>query len=524
MHLNRNLLCCIIFLITGIFLSVTYYSYPIHDFGNYYFGSRFALEGRDVTEIYEPYKFNLAVRNFPGMQQEKFLLNYAVVPPCTLFFYIPFTFWDIHLAKFLFNLTSLLVFCFFLFRLLKHLNIASIWILLLPVLVFIPFRNNLLFGQAYLLITGLMMGGFTAELKNKNLPAAILYSVAIVLKISPVILLIYLLIRKKMRLLLLTSLISLLIFLAAVSITGWDLMADYFFKSIPRMSQNEINNPYASTYQSFTVLLRNLFVPDQLLNPDAAFHAPLVFTIANGIFTGIIFFFLLSKLKILVNDFSAFALTLFSSLLLTSYTSSYSMVFLIPLCIHLIRIKPKSFALLLLLIFAVATIPVTVFQSQPLFFRFPRLYLLILLFFMIASGRELIASRFKWMLASIALFAGISILLLKKDHDGSTYFLSNEAGLLSYDFQIAGNNLLLKTLYEDGSRVREYVLTDSVRTVKPLAIINGQIDFNGPVTIDDDNKLNPMLINNNYILYLSDKNRGIGFYALRKLFVKQKSD
>jgi len=517
---NRNLICCLIFFIAGLFLSVSYYSYPIHDFGNYYFGSRFALEGKDATEIYEPFKFNLAVRNLPGMEHEKFLLNYAVVPPCTLFFYIPFTFWDIHLAKFLFNLISLLVFCFLLFRLLKHLNIVSFWILLLPVLVFIPFRNNFLFGQAYLLITGLIMGGFTAELKNKNLIAAIFYSIAIVLKISPAILLIYLLIRKKNRLFFLTSLISAVVFLAAISVTGWDLMADYLFKSIPRMSLNEINNPYATTYQSFTVLLRNLFVPDQLLNPDAAIHAPLVFSMANGFFTGIIFFFLITKLKILVNDFSAFAFTLFSSLILTSYTSSYSMVFLIPLCIHLIRTKPKFYPLLILLILAIATIPVTAFQSLPLLFRFPRLYLLVILFFIISSEREMIASRFKWMLASMALFAGISIMLLKKDHDGSTYFLSNEAGLISYDFQIAGNNLLLKTLYEDGSHVNEYVLADSIRSVRPLSLVDGQISFNGHVSSSSDNKLNPVLINDNYILYLSDKNRGIGFYTLRMLFVK----
>src|SRR5689334_9395051 len=78
---NRNLLCCLIFLVAGILLSVFYYSYPVHDFGNYYYGSRFVSEGKNINDIYEPYKFNLDVRELPGMLQEKFLLNYAVVPP-----------------------------------------------------------------------------------------------------------------------------------------------------------------------------------------------------------------------------------------------------------------------------------------------------------------------------------------------------------------------------------------------------------------------------------------------------------
>jgi hypothetical protein len=143
---------------------------------------------------------------------------------------------------------------------------------------------------------------------------------------------------------------------------------------------------------------------------------------------------------------------------------------------------------------------------------------------MLAYNRTVIASQFKGLLASVILFAGISFTLLKKDDDASTYLLSSDAGLLSYDFQIAGNNLLLKTLYEDGSRVKEYELVDSVRSVRSLSITNGQIEY-GDIRINgDDKKLNPVLINNDYILYLSDKNRGIGFYTVRKLFVKRMSD
>src|SRR5436190_15287880 len=107
---NKNLLCCLIFIIAGIFLSIYYYSKPVHDFGNYYYGSRLAIDGKNIRDIYEPYKFNLDVRELPGMQHEKFFLNYAVVPPFTLFFYMPFAFPDVHLSKFLFNIFSILVF------------------------------------------------------------------------------------------------------------------------------------------------------------------------------------------------------------------------------------------------------------------------------------------------------------------------------------------------------------------------------------------------------------------------------
>jgi len=517
---NKNLLCCLIFLIAGVLFSVYFYSKPIHDFGNYYYGSRFVLEGKNINDIYEPYKFNLAVRDLPEMQHEKFMLNHAVVPPATLFFYMPLTVLDVHLSKLLFNLISILVFCYFLFRLLKLLNINSNWIILLPLLIIIPFRNNLLFGQAYLLIMGLLMGGFIAETRNKNIPAALCYSIAIVLKISPAILLIYLLVRKKIRLLMITILVSTALFFFAVFITGWEFMMDFLMKSIPRMSLNEINNPYATTYQSITVLLRNHFLPDQLLNPDAIFNAPIIFSALNGIFTGIISFLLIIKLKNVTDNFSAFAFTLFGSLVLTSYTSSYSLVFMIPLCLYLFNLKPKSIPFLMLLVLAIANIPVSVFQSLPLIFRFPRLYLLIVLFLIIVSEKNIFRSRLKWIAVSIVFFAGISLAIVKKD-DPSSYFLPREAGLLSYDFQISGNNLLFKTLYEDGSRIHEYVLADSVNSVIPLQLVNGQIQYHGPVTIGSDNKLNPVLVNNSQVLYLSDKNRGIGFYALRKIDIRE---
>jgi hypothetical protein len=457
------------------------------------------------------------------MQHEKFLLNYAVVPPSTLFFYMPLSVLNIHFSKFLFNLISVLVFCYFLYRLLVFLNISSGWILLLPVLVLLPFRNNLLFGQGYLLLTGLMMGGFISESKNKNLPAAIYYSIAIVLKISPAILLIYLLVRKKNRLFLLTLLISTALFFAAVSITGWQLMNDYLFRSLPRMMQNEINNPYASNYQSVTVLLRNLFVPDRLLNPNALFNAPLVFSIAGGICTGILFFLLIRKLKSLENDFSAFAFILFGSLVLTAYTSSYSLVFLIPFCIYIINQRPKAFILYLILLLAIAWIPVNMFQSVPVAFHFPRLYLILILYLITTANRKIIFREVKWLIASMIFFTSSSIAMLKKNNDKSEYVLSQDAGLLSYDFQISGNNLLLKTLYEDGGREKEYVMNDSAATIEPLKIIDGQIFFNGPVTNGNDNKLNPVLVNGKEIIYLSDKNRGIGFYTLRKIKIPQVS-
>ena len=57
-----------------------------------------------------------------------------------------------------------------------------------------------------------------------------------------------------------------------------------------------------------------------------------------------------------------------------------------------------------------------------------------------------------------------------------------------------------------------------VTDTAPLELRNNQIFYHGrQLTTTTDSKKKPMLINGSFILYLSDKNRGPGFYTLRKL-------
>src|SRR6185295_19491781 len=86
---DKNSLASLLFFATGIVLCLLFYQKPVHDYGNYYYGSKFALQGVPVRDIYEPYKFNLLIRELPDIQHESFFENYAVVPPFTLLFYVP---------------------------------------------------------------------------------------------------------------------------------------------------------------------------------------------------------------------------------------------------------------------------------------------------------------------------------------------------------------------------------------------------------------------------------------------------
>ncbi len=518
---DKNFLACLFFALLGIIFSVVFFNYPIHDYGNYYFGSKFALQGVSVKDIYEPYKFNLLIRELPVIGHQKFFMNYAVVPPFTLLFYIPFTFLDMYVSKFLFNVISVLAFCLMLFKLLRHLKIESQYIFFLPIIFIIPFRNNILFGQTYLLITSFLMAGFLAEEKKKSILSAAFYALAIALKISPAVLLIYLLVRKKFRVAILTVLFTSALFLSAVYFTEWNFLFEYIFSYVPRMSINEINNPWATTYQSFFVLLKNLFIPDQLLNPDAPLNSPPAFNIIIGIISGLLFFFLIKQLTKKLSDLSALGTGLLFSFLLTAYTSNYSLVMLLPLAISGSKEQPtpKLFYSLILL-FLICSIPVAQFQSLPLLLRFPRLYLLIMLFFTTVSFRELVKRDFLWLGLSILFFALIKVFSTSVVSDKSDYYLREEASLLSYDFDFRDHKLFVKCLDEKGSQEKEIPINDSVSTIQNLSLRNNQLFFSGQMTFGNDRKLKPLLVNGKEIIYLSDKNRGIGFYTLRKFSVK----
>ena len=521
---DKNLISCLAYALAGIVLSIVFFSNPLHDFGNYYFGSKFALQGVNIHDIYEPYRFNLLIRNLPGFQDLKFLYNYAVVPPFTLLCYLPFTVTDVYTSKLLFNIISVLVFSFSLLKLLRHLKIVSPLVLLLPILLFIPFRNNILFGQTYLLLAGFLMAGFVAEEKNKNKMAAIFYALSIALKISPAILLLYMLARKNYKAFSMTILFSSIFFLSSVYFTGWEFMKQYILEFIPRMSINEINNPWATTYQSITVLLRNFFIHDKLLNPAAVFSSVyndyrVSYSILSGLITGILFFFFAKQLIKDKDHFSIFSFTLLSGCLFTAYTSSYSLVFLLPLCIASIIDKESRLIIVFTLTFLVCAVPVSSFQSFPILLRFPRLYMLLLLFIVICMKHTYATRDLKFLVMSVAVFVSINYLTSKRSDDKSEYYLDKEISLLGYDFSFRGKELTLKFIDENGPFEKTIALTDSIRTAEPLTLINNQVFFHGQLIAGNDNKLNPVLLNNKEIVYMSDQNRGIGFYALRKISV-----
>ena len=165
-----------------------------NDFSNSYFGASFLLQGEFDLGIFDPYTFNKKIYD---MGYRNLFLNYNPNPPSTSIFFIPFAFLPLEASKLLFNIVSSALFLLSVYRLCRHLNVDQRWIMIcIPIVFFIPVRNQILFGQTYFLVFALLAEGFIAHERRKLLTASVLWSTAIFIKVFPVILVLFLILKK----------------------------------------------------------------------------------------------------------------------------------------------------------------------------------------------------------------------------------------------------------------------------------------------------------------------------------------
>lgn len=515
---NPGLLSAVLFAIIGFIFTYQTVNKPLSDWGNYYYGSRFLIDGKFTEDIYEPYKFNLMVRE---EGETDIFLNYTPIPPFTALFYTPMQFTNSVTAKIIFSIISVITFAVSFYRFTSYFKISSFWLILIPVIFIFPVRNNIFFGQTYLLIMAMLMEGFAAYAKDRKFTAGFLWSIAILLKLFPGIILLFLLFKKDYRQLGITIAIIGIISLVTAAITGFGLNIEYFTQIMPRMLNNEINDTYASAYQSMHVLLNKVFIYDKLLNPAGAMNNPLLFKIFGYFFSFTALYvcavFTLDKER---EDILKFSIWLLAGLLITGYGSSYSLLLMLFIVLASVSKFKKNVILLFLvfgLVLAITSVPIHLLAGLNVFMQFPRLYLIIAFFILIIPAFK-IKPKLKYIYI-VPVFAVIMGYLNKPEfNENSEYVFDKEEALLIYDFSESNGKLKIKFIDQNGRNEKELNKEIKFTDTEKTGIINNQVFYNGKqMTFSNGNKLKPMLADDGSIYYLSDKNRGVGFYTLRKL-------
>ncbi|HVD96654.1 MAG TPA: glycosyltransferase family 87 protein [Cytophagaceae bacterium] len=491
------------------------------DFASYYFGSQQLLLG-NYHQVYDTLSLNLFIQSL-GYQD--LFVSYTPFPPFTSVFFALFTLIPIETSKLLFNILSCTVFCFSLYRCMKFFALPPLLLLFIPLIIFTPIRSNIFFGQSYLLLFALLAEGYIAYKKNRPFLYSFFWGLAILFKVFPALILFFLLIKKEYRKIFYLSIACTCFLTLSIFVNGFSSWTFYLSEIFPRLNNGQLNDSYTFIFQSAFMFLKNIFLYDALLNP----HAPC----ANVY----LFWFLLASFKAFVigscivitrqnkNDLASFALWIFASMLISPNGSTYSLVLLLlPLFALYSTNAPFTQKIILTaLVFLISNIPVHYFASAPLLLKFPRLYLMILFFILL-----LILIKPRYSLATVLmitlLFLGLESPRILQKPDESNYVLQKEEHLLIYDYKLKPGKITYAYWSEKGSQKDSLNFNFNQQSTSSLEVKDQQIYYKGKkLTATSDWKRKPVLIDDQYILYLSDKNKGIGFYTFRKIALDQRA-
>lgn len=486
------------FLFNCILLFITF-NHPIGDFGNYYYGSKFFLQGIDPLKIYQDtHFFNSEIRQY---QHGVFFENYGPVPPFSLLFYVPLTFLNISIAKLLFSIVSLVVFCFSLDRLIKQTQFFCLWFYLLPIIFLQPLFSNFHQGQTYLLIAALLFEFYIAFQNNKKVTIGWIIVLLFALKIFPAFIAILLILKKDWKAIKWVAFFSAILCAICYFAIGSDTINYYYLDIFPRLAANDITAPFYFFNQSLYVFLLNAFVAHPYLNTAPFFDMPIMAVIIQFCFC---VFVLSMCIKIVLkhNLMVGFVTILVVLFLLNKYSTVYSLVVLFPFIFLFKDLPDKRIITISSLIFLICNIPVYKLGYMPLILQYPRVWLIIAVFILLVitfkPGFEL-----KYFIISVIIFAFPSLAFLKYVNHGEAE-LRPKSGIL-YDFSVTADKIKLSTCL--GNR-------DSVEYINFAAatIDSTNFEMNKPGFLPGSKAV---FVNNKQLIYMTDENNGVGMYYLK---------
>ncbi len=496
-----NLGYVVIALVCGIFIFQATHFVP-HDFANYYFGGEFLKLKKLNSSIYFPHVFNQEVA---ALGAKNLFLSYAPNTPFLAVFFYPFTFLSLTTAKLVFNFLSFGLFIYSLKNLAREYQIKPVFLALIPFVFFIPLRNNFLFGQVYLLLFFLLSEGFLAYKKKAYLKMGIFWGIAVLLKVFPIILLGMLFFQKKHKAIMYLVFVCLILFGISILITGWDSWYFFFSSVLPKTGNGEISGEFVQNYQSVFMFLKYLFRENTI-----------AFSISLKLFKLIILLLGYFITKYENSQLKVFSFWIFASILLSPYGSTYTnLVLIFPLLFVLKNEEIKrEDTIFILLLLGVTFLPVSYFSTFDIPFSFPRLWLMIALFiiFFYSNFKQLNPVKSTVFIASV--LTAYFFFMFPKEKEIHRQNLSKDH-ILTYNYTFEGNKLVYIYWDNYGEQKQKTAITvNSIDTIN-TSLINNQVFYkNKQLTFDTSNKLKPAFINNSQLIYLSDANKGIGFYSL----------
>jgi hypothetical protein len=505
-EIHYSLWLPIIILVFGCCAIIYCYNKPLSDFANYYFGAQL-INANDPQAVYDVHRFNETVQS---SGENNVFLDHTSVPPQTPVFYKPFTvIKNPYVARAVFNLIGLSVFVFMLHVLLKqYTEVNTLYAIGFLIAMLVPVYQNISFGQTYLFIAALLIATWLAHLRGKLLLAGVWLGIAIVLKITPVILLLYFVARKHYRVVI-TSLIAFLLITFVTSIiTGHEVLDLYYFDLFPRIADGYINDPYSNSYHGLVVLLRHLGQFDAILNPDAYFNfSPQFIAAVNGVVLLALLGLTIFRASIAqLTDTNPIVLLLLLLYIGSGYSSTYSLLILPP---FLLVTTSKRQLVCVLLTILICALPPRLFTDAPVVFQHFKLYLFLTLFILlIAPGIR--KFRLSLMTTTIMVFFGIvQIRKVIVSDQLPQYGYFSKAITQDYitDYSIYNDTLKATAYSMRGKELLSLPLTPGTTCTHPMPPQNLYRDHHHLLYKN-------IICRNDSVIFLCDVGRGVGLYHI----------
>ncbi|WP_298311593.1 glycosyltransferase family 87 protein [uncultured Aquimarina sp.] len=495
------------------------YSAPLHDFSNSYFSARLLHEGiTPENVIYDIYAFNNYIWDL-GYSDE--LVDFYVNSPFTLVAFYPLAYIkDAYLAKFIFNSISVLLFIFGLLLLVKKIVPNSKKLLLaIPIVFYVPIRNQIMFGQSYFIVFFFVVAAFYFLDKRKEYGTGILLSFAALLKFFPVFYGIPLALQKQWKTIGLCVFATLLFMIIGISITGYSLWESYFMDVLPHTFLSKTATDYRANYQSLDVFFKILFVEDPYYNPNAWIADERIYNIANWITKAIIIGSAIGiSLQKNKNIFALLAIWVTTLFLIQERTATYAQIlWVIPLfAVFSLVTKPKYKLILLGLLLLICNFPFQMLGGLFIGVQFSRIWLVILLsFFMYKQTGVRFYLRYV-IFTFILLFPVFYGTFKNESEDLSQYALLEKQHFMIYDFFNDQGRLAYKAL---GKNKDETIITGiSIESfdTESITIKNHQLyQGNRLITTTTSLKKKPVLVNNSRVYFLTDHRSRRGAFTLK---------
>ena len=457
------------------------------DFPNYYLAAGLTREGVDPSRAYE---WIWLQREKDHRNIDQRVVGLVPITPFSTLAIWPLTGFPPLVAKhawLLFNL-ALLVPIAWLLSSVSGLSLLQVGCLLG---LSFPLHRNLLYGQYYIVLLGILTAACWAIQRQRNRMAGSLIALGVAVKIFPAILALHFVRRKNWKALLACLLTGILCLLASVAVFGWSLHRTYLLQVLPWTLRGEVLDPYNLASSSLSTLLHRLFIFEPQLNAHPALHAPWLFVILHPALQ--LALLMPALLWIDTGESSPSRISLeWSALLLATLTltplpaSYHFTVLVLPVAILCGRLVQERRTALLVTVIALYlavgypgwnTAPVDGWQAL---LQVKRLYALILLtivaVYLIKNGTRVHPS--KWWLAGGAAVLTISIVSgLKHQHglfDDYSYRLPiGRQMLLATQSVLRGNDVDSIALLPDGYRRANAV--DSEKDELSLTAAGGQL-------------------------------------------------